>query len=252
MSERQLTGKIHRSGIGRLELPPIPQAIIDGFKALGADLSSLVSDVLDEMGYAKAIGASVLRPIYAEAAIVGRAITLRNIVQENSPYKGASAKISRLAEIEAHNLAEPGDVLVIQGVHGVSNIGGISAAIGKRQGEIGAIVDGGVRDVSECRSIGYPMWSRDVSPLTGKWRIQTVQINFPVEIAGVQVTPGDIVIADETGICFVPQEIAADVLKRAQEIIAAEGRRQEDIAAGISVPDLANRAGSFTMPKQDT
>ena len=251
MSERQLTGKIYRSGIGRLELPRVPEGIIDGFRELGADLSSLVSDVLDEMGYAKAIGASVLRPIYAEAAVIGRALTLRNIAQENSPYKGASAKISRLAEIEAHNLAEPGDVLVIEGVHGVSNIGGISAAIGKRQGEIGAIVDGGVRDVGECRSIDYPMWSRDVTPLTGKWRIQTVQINFPVEIAGVQVTPGDIVIADETGICFVPQDVAADVLKRAQEILAAEGRRQKDIAAGVSVPDLANRAGSFTMPKQD-
>ena len=251
MSEKRLTGKIQRSGIGRIELPKLPDGIIDGFKALGADLSSLVSDVLDEMGYAKAIGASVLRPIYPEAAIVGRALTLRNIVQETSPFKGASAKISRLAEIEAHNLAEPGDVLVIEGVHGVSNIGGISAAIGKRQGEIGCIVDGGVRDVAECRSIGYPMWSRDVSPLTGKWRIQTVQINFPVEIAGVQVTPGDIAIADETGICFVPQEIAADVLARAQDILAAEGRRQVDIAAGVSVPDLANRAGSFTMPKQE-
>ena len=251
MSERKLTGKIHRSRIGRLDLPPVPEGIIDGFRALGSDLSSLVSDVLDEMGYAKAIGASVLRPNHAETAIVGRALTMRNIVQENTPYKGALAKISLLAEIEAHNLAEPGDVLVIQGVHGVSNIGGISAAIGKRQGEIGAIVDGGVRDVGECRSIGYPMWSRDVTPLTGKWRIQTVQINFPVEIAGVQVTPGDIAIADETGICFVPQDIAADVLKRAQDILAAEGRRQEDIAAGVSVPDLANRAGSFTMPKQD-
>ncbi|HWA50497.1 MAG TPA: RraA family protein [Dongiaceae bacterium] len=251
MADRQLTGKIHRSGIGLLELPAIPKEIVDGFRALGSDLSSLVSDVLDEMGVAKAIGASVLRPIYAEAAVVGRALTLRNIPQEHSPYKGASAKISRLAEIEAHNLAEPGDVLVIQGVHGVSNIGGISAAIGKRQGEIGAIVDGGVRDVTECRSINYPMWSRDVTPLTGKWRIQTVQINFPVEIAGVQVTPGDIVIADETGICFVPQDIAAAVLKRAQEILAAEGQRQKDIAAGVSVPDLANRAGSFTMPKQD-
>jgi 4-hydroxy-4-methyl-2-oxoglutarate aldolase len=251
MSERQLTGKINRAGIGRLELPAIPAEIIDGFRALGADLSSLVSDVLDEMGYAKAIGASVLRPIYAEAAVVGRALTLRNILQETTPYKGAMAKVSRLAEIEAHNLAEPGDVLVIQGVHGVSNIGGISAAIGKREGELGAIVDGGVRDVGECHSIGYPMWSRDVTPLTGKWRIQTVQINFPVEIAGVQVNPGDIVIADETGICFVPQGIAPEVLARAREILAAEGRRQKDIEAGVSVPDLANRAGSFTMPKQD-
>lgn len=251
MAERQLTGKIVRSGIGRLDLPPVPKEIIEGFRSLGADASSAVSDALDEIGLAKAVGASVLRPIYPEAMIVGRALTLRNVVQEVSPFKGASAKISRLAEIEAHNLAEPGDVLVIQGVHGVSNIGGISATIGKRQGEIGAIVDGGVRDVGECRSLGYPIWSRDVTPLTGKWRIQTVQINFPVEVAGVQVTPGDIVVADETGICFVPQEVAADVLRRTQEILAAEARRQADIASGMPVSDLANRAGAFTMPKQD-
>ncbi len=251
MSERRLTGKIARSGIGMLELPKTDPGIMEGFRALGADASSVVSDVLDEMGVAKAVGASVLKPIYAEAMIVGRALTLRNIAQEHSPFKGASAKVSRLAEIEAHNLAEPGDVLVFQGVHGVSNIGGISAAIGKRQGELGAIVDGGVRDVGECRSIGYPMWSRDVTPLTGKWRIQTVQINFPVEIAGVQVSPGDIVVADETGICFVPPGIAEAVLKRAREILGAEAGRQADIKAGVSVPDLANRAGSFTMPKQD-
>ena len=251
MPERQLTGKIHPSGIGRLDLPPVDPEIVEGFRALGGDLSSLVSDVLDEMGMAKVVGASVLRPVYPEAAIVGRALTLRNVVQETTPYKGAMAKVSRLAEIEAHNLASPGDVLVIQGVRGVSNIGGISAAIGKRQGEIGAIVDGGVRDVGELRALGYPIWSRDVTPLTGKWRIQTIQINHTVEIAGVQVTPGDIVVADETGICFVPQDIAGAVLARAREIHAAEARRQDDIAAGVPVPDLANRAGSFTMPKQD-
>lgn len=251
MSERPLTGKIHRSGIGRLELPPVPRATIDGLRALGPDLSSLVSDVLDEMGMARVVPASTLRPIYPGAAVVGRALTLRNIPQGHSPLKGAQDRVSRLAEIEAHNLAEPGDVLVIEGVHDVSNIGGISAAIGKRQGEIGAVVDGGVRDVAECRSLGYPMWSRGVSPLTGKWRIQTVQINFPVQIAGVSVTPGDIVVADETGVCFVPAEIAEAVLGRAREIHAAESRRQEDIRAGLSVPDLANRAGSFKMPQQD-
>jgi 4-hydroxy-4-methyl-2-oxoglutarate aldolase len=251
MSGRRLTGKIQTSAIGRLELPPIPPEILEGFRSLGADLSSLVSDVLDEMGVARTIGASVLKPIYPGVAIIGRALTLRNVVQSDSPFKGASAKISRLAEIEAHNLAEPGDVLVIEGVHDVSNMGGISATIGKRQGEIGAVVDGSVRDVAECRAIGYPVWSRGVSPLTGKWRIRTVQINHLVQIAGVQVAPGDIVIADETGICFVPPEVAPAVLERAREIGAAEAKRQEDIAAGVPVPDLANRAGSFSMPPQE-
>src|SRR5690606_23911474 len=115
-----------------------------------------------------------------------------------SPFKGASDRISRLAEVEAHNLAEAGDVLVFEGLDGVSNIGGVSASIGKRQGELGAIVDGGVRDVRECKELGYPMWSRSVSPLTGKWRIQTVAINQIVMVGGVQVIPGDLVIADDT------------------------------------------------------
>jgi regulator of RNase E activity RraA len=251
MADRQLTGKIHPSRIGVLDLPKVPEGVIEGFRALDGDVTSLVADVLDEMGLQKAVAASVLRPIYPGAAIVGRALTLRNIVQEVSPFKGATDRVSRLGEVEAHNLAEPGDVLVIQGVPGISNIGGISASIGKREGELGAIVDGGVRDVGECRVIDYPMWSRDVSPLTGKWRLETVAINQPVEIAGVQVKPGDIVIADGTGICFVPIEHAEEVLTRAREIHAAEASRQVDIAAGVPVPDLANRAGSFTMPKQD-
>src|SRR5690606_28272282 len=82
MSDRRLTGKINSSGIGMFELPTIPAEIMEGFRALGADASSVVSDAMDELGVAKAIGASVLRPIYAPAAIVGRALTLRNIVQE--------------------------------------------------------------------------------------------------------------------------------------------------------------------------
>lgn len=248
MTKKRLTGKISASQIGHLSLPAIPVEIMEGYRALGLDASSVVSDALDELGFAKVVAASVLRPVTPGAALVGRALTLRNIVQEASPYRGAMDKVSRLAEIEAHNLAEPGDVLVIQGVHGVSNIGGISATIGLRQGELGAIVDGGIRDAGECRQIGYDIWSRDVTPLTGKWRIQTVAINTPVQIAGVVVDPGDLVVADETGICFVPQVVMGRVLDRAREILAAEARRQKDIAGGVAVPDLANRAGAFTMP----
>jgi regulator of RNase E activity RraA len=143
-----------------------------------------------------------------------------------------------LAEIEAHNLAEPGDILVLQGVDQISNMGSISASIGRRQGELGAIVDGAVRDVDHSREIGYAIWSRSVSPITGKWRIETVAVNQPVSICGVTVDPGDLVLADEVGVCFIPRERAAEVLERAQRIATNEKARQAKIASGAPVPEL--------------
>jgi 4-hydroxy-4-methyl-2-oxoglutarate aldolase len=240
MTEKKLTGKIPREAIGLLSVPRPPAGLIEGFKKLG-DATSTISDAMDEMGLQGVISGSVLKPTMLDKVIVGPALTMRNIVQMDSPYKGAKDRISKMAEIEAHNLAQPGDVLVIEGVDGLSNMGGISATIGQRQGEIGAIVDGGVRDVGEQRRIGYPIWSRSVSPVTGKWRVQTVAVNVKVEIAGVAVNPGDIVVADETGVCIIPLDKAAAVLERAVQIFEAEGRRYDDVRGGLSVPELAQK-----------
>ncbi len=240
--DKQLTGKVPREAIGVLEAPRPPAGLIDGFKKLG-DATSTISDAMDELGLPRGIiPASVLRPTVPDRVIVGPALTVRNVVQTDDPQHGAKNRASKMGEIEAHNLAQPGDVLVIQGVDGVSNLGGISATIGKRQGEIGAVVDGGVRDVAEQRRLGYPVWSRSVSPATGKWRVQTVGVNVPVEIAGVAVNPGDIVLADETGVCIIPREHAAAVLARAVQIYEAEQRRYADVRAGLSVPELANKS----------
>lgn len=240
MSKKEPIGKIPREAIAMLDIPRYSKEIVDGYRALG-DMSGTVSDAMDEMGIAGAIPGSTLKPTIAGAKIVGPALTLRNIEQRDQPYKGAKDRVSRMAEIEAHNLAEAGDVLVIEGVDGISNMGGISATIAKRQGEIGAIVDGAIRDVEEQRSIGFPIWSRSISSITGKWRLQTVAINAAVRIAGVQVNPGDLVVADEGAICFVPRDAVEAVLKRAREITEGEARRYADIAAGVSVPELARK-----------
>jgi regulator of RNase E activity RraA len=146
--------------------------------------------------------------------------------------------VSGLADIEAHNLAEPGDVLVVQGVAGISSMGGVSASIGKRQGEIAAIVDGAVRDIDHSRRIGYPIWSAGVSPITGKWRIETMAVNHPVQIAGIEVKPGDLVIADECGVCFVPFARAAEVLAVAQRMAASEAQRLKKLDEGIPLADF--------------
>jgi 4-hydroxy-4-methyl-2-oxoglutarate aldolase len=181
----------------------------------------------------------VLNPTIPGRIVVGPALTVRNILQRGDPIEAARQHLNRMAEFEAHNLAQEGDVLVIQGVGHVSNMGGISAQTGKRQGEIGAIVHGGVRDVAHSRAIGYPIWASDLTPVTGKWRIETVEINGPVQIGETLVAPGDLVIADDTGVCFIPRDVVLEVLDAAEQKAKAEAVRCKAIDDGVSVPDIS-------------
>ena len=77
-----------------------------------------------------------------------------------------------------------------------------------------------------------------MSPITGKWRVETVAVNKPVTICGVPVNPGDLVLADEVGVCFIPRDRAAEVLERTRRIALAEEIRVAKISSGAPVPDL--------------
>jgi regulator of RNase E activity RraA len=237
MAEIKLTGKIARERIRMMETPRPPPGIIEGFHALG-DATGVVSDVMDELGITGIVGASVLRPTIAGSRVVGPALTVRNIVQREHVYETARGHVNKMAEFEAHNLARPGDVIVIDGVPGISNMGGISAQTGKRQGEAGGIVFGGVRDIGHSRRIGYPVWATEITPVTGKWRIETIEINGEIQVAGIRVNPGDIVLADDTGVCFIPRARAAAVLDLARQRSAAEEAKCAAIDAGLHVADL--------------
>ncbi len=237
MAEIRLTGKIARERIRLMATPRPPEGIIDGFRALG-DASGIVSDVMDELGITGVIGASVLKPTIPGSSIVGPALTVRNIVQREHVYEAARRHVNRMAEFEAHNLALPGDIVVIDGVVGISNMGGISAQTAKRQGEVGAIVFGGVRDLAHSRRVGYPIWASEITPVTGKWRIETIEINSEIVVAGIRVAPGDIVFADDTGVCFIPRARAAEVLEMARHKSAAEAVKCAAIDRGVPVADL--------------
>jgi regulator of RNase E activity RraA len=233
-------GKLPPEAFGTLEIPRLPQAIVDGFAAL-VDLTGTVSDAMDNLGLFAALPASTLAPSLPGKRIVGHAVTVRNVERQQSVHTAAVERINRMGETEAYNLARPGDVIVIEGLFGCSNMGGQSATIAHRQGCAGAVIDGSYRDPDASREAGFPIWARGVTQITGKWRLETVEVNGRVRICNVSVDAGDLVLADDAGIVFVPKAHAAAVLEEARAIDAGDSKRKQDIDAGVDIGALVTR-----------
>ncbi len=237
----------HRGSAGRLPVerirptpPAISQDFIDRFLALG-DLTSTISDALDRHDIVRVVPSSELKPTIAGSRAVGRAITVRNVQQPLSAGEAIGQNANRMTEIEGIHQADPGDVLVIQGLPQVSNMGGVMATTCHVQKLAGAVVDGGIRDVGHSRSLGFPLWSRDISPITGKWRAVTQEINGTVSIGGVSVDAGDLVVADETGICFIPANLIETILLECEQTQKKEEGWIAGLEAGMTIPELVKK-----------
>lgn len=236
---KRLTGKIDAERIRLTTRPEPPADLVSRFQRTGPD-SSLVSDVMDAMGLVGALPASILAPSITGKPVIGPATTVRNraLLGNETAHQRAAAGFNGMAEMEGHNLASAGDIIVIEGVVGLSNMGGVSSQIAQRQGVIGAVVQGGVRDLNHSREIGFPVWATEISPVTGKWRIETVEINGPVSICGILVRPGDLIVADDTGVCVIPIERAEEIVRECEKKFDLEQKRLAAVTAGAHIADL--------------
>ena len=131
---KKTLGKLPDSAFGLLTLPRLPASVLEGFRAL-EDLTGTTSDAMDELGIGGAVPGSTLRPSDPKARVIAQAVTILNRRRKEAVPKAVKSGTSGLGEIEAHNLAEPGDILVIQGVPGISSMGGVSAS-GNRAGRL--------------------------------------------------------------------------------------------------------------------
>ena len=120
----------------------------------------------------------------------------------------------------------------------VSAMGGLSTLVAKRYGLAGNIVDSGVRDVGEMKALDYPVWSRGITPITGKFRFEALEVNGLVVCGGVSVYPGDLVVADDSGVVIVPQRFLREVVRRAIETLKKEKRLIEAIEEGSSIGEI--------------
>lgn len=187
--------------------------LIDGFrKTTVASVADAVDQVVGKRGFLS----HKIRPV-VPGQIVGRAIT--SLARPTTPDKSTPALAVRHATEMIDN-SKPGEVgvMVMEDGLDVAAIGGLMGTAAKARGMAGMVIDGGVRDVGELRSLGLTVYAASVTPATAVSRWATVARNVPVVCGGVTVNPGDIIVAGEDGVVAVPKEKAAEVLKRAQEI----------------------------------
>ena len=184
-----------------------------------------VSDALDRVGLAGV--ALQLIALSSVRRIAGRAITV-----ELGPDDGRmTGRHLGTAAVEA---AGPGDLIVVanDGRIDVGGWGGILSLGASLRGVEGVVIDGACRDVDEARDLDLPVYARAGVARTARGRIVERAWNVPITICGIALVPGDYVLADASGVVFVPEAIALDVIADAELIVAKEAAMAKALRRG--------------------
>lgn len=202
--------------------------------------SCAVSDALDSLNLKGATWG--VRPQWQCPKIAGRAVTMKLKpagLQQPTQHLGT-------APIEA---AQPGDVIVIDngGKLEFSCWGGLLALSAKLKGVSGVVIDGASRDIDEARELEFPVYARGVVPMTARNRVVQESYNQEIQFAGVQCRPGDLVLADGSGIIIIPKEKEAEVVTAAETIYAKEQEMAAGIRKGYSGLEMLEKLGYEQM-----
>ena len=199
-----------------------------------------VSDALDSLNLKGATWG--VRPQWPCPKIAGRAVTMKIKpagLQQPTQHLGT-------APIEA---AQPGDVIVIDngGKLEFSCWGGLLALSAKLKGASGVVIDGASRDIDEARELEFPVYARGVVPMTARNRVVQESYNQEIQFAGVQCRPGDLVLADGSGIIIIPREKEEEVVAAAEAIYAKEQEMAAGIRKGYSGLEMLEKLGYEQM-----
>jgi len=198
--------------------------------------SCACSDAMDQLGLAGV--APDIRGLTVAHRVAGPVITVE------LGLIGSAAQGGRHLGTAAIEAARPGDVIVVAagGRVDAAGWGGVLSLAAVMRQVSGVIIDGACRDVDESTALGLPVYALTAVPATARGRHVEVGWNRPVQVAGIAVNPGDLVVADGSGVVFLPATRAAEIIAAAEQIVAKEAAMASRIRAGEAVSSVLSAA----------
>lgn len=192
--------------------------------------------VFADVQYRTGVMDSGIKPAF-RAKITGQAVTVQ------------LSKGDLVDPLKALEMGQPGDVIVVDagGDPNTSVCGGLMGGLAQNRGIRGMIVDGAGRDTDELEDIGWPIWTRAITPrgthTMFSGRKEELSINVPIACGGVPVNPGDFIVADLMGVVVIPLARAEEVVRLASEQAEREEKTRAWVKQGKTIEDLLAEFG---------